>query len=99
MDFQSKLPNVGTTIFTVMSALAREHDAINLSQGFPNFDCSPKLKTLVYDYMQKGFNQYAPMAGAAPLREILAHKIQSLYNAKVDPNTEITITEADKLRF
>ena len=61
MNIQSKLPNVGTTIFTVMSALANECQAINLSQGFPNFDCSPDLQNLVTKYLQNGFNQYAPM--------------------------------------
>jgi len=92
MEFESKLPNVGTTIFTVMSALAREHDAINLSQGFPNFDCSPKLHNLVQEYMAKGHNQYAPMAGVPALREALAGKMKNLYSADVDANSEITIT-------
>ncbi len=91
MEFKSKLPNVGTTIFTVMSALAREHNAINLSQGFPNFDCSPKLHSLVQEYMAKGHNQYAPMAGVPVLREALAEKVKNLYGAEIDPNTEITI--------
>ncbi len=92
MEFESKLPRVGTTIFTVMSALAREHDAINLSQGFPNFDCSPKLHSLVQEYMTKGHNQYAPMAGVPALREALAGKIKNLYGTQVDANSEITIT-------
>jgi methionine transaminase len=92
MTIQSKLPNVGTTIFTVMSALAQEHDAINLSQGFPNFDSPEKLKRLVTQYMKKGMNQYAPMAGILPLRENLATKIHKLYNCPVNPQTEITIT-------
>ena len=91
MEFKSKLPNVGTTIFTVMSALAREHNAINLSQGFPNFDCSPKLHSLVQEYMTKGHNQYAPMAGVPVLREALAEKMKNLYGAQINPNTEITI--------
>jgi len=92
MEIKSKLPDVGTTIFTVMSALAREHEAINLSQGFPNFDCSPKLHNLVQEYMAKGHNQYAPMAGVANLREALAGKIKKLYGAPVDADSEITIT-------
>ena len=92
MNFQSKLPNVGTTIFTVMSSLANEHQAINLSQGFPNFDCAPELKNLVNKYLQNGFNQYAPMAGANVLLEKLAGKIEKLYGASVNPKTEITIT-------
>jgi methionine transaminase len=92
MTIQSKLPNVGTTIFTVMSALAQEHSAINLSQGFPNFDCPEKLKRLVTQYMKRGMNQYAPMAGVMDLREQLAYKIEKLYNCSVNPQTEITIT-------
>ncbi|MCB0553401.1 MAG: methionine aminotransferase [Phaeodactylibacter sp.] len=92
MQIQSKLPHVGTTIFTVMSALANEHGAINLSQGFPNFPSSEKLNGLVYEYMQKGFNQYAPMAGVPLLRERLAAKAKTLYGATINPDTEITIT-------
>jgi methionine aminotransferase len=89
---QSKLPHVGTTIFSVMSALAKEHKAINLSQGFPNFDCDDRLKALVYEQMQIGMNQYAPMAGVPVLRERLAQKIERLYGTVVDPGQEITIT-------
>ena len=92
MNFQSKSPNVGTTIFTVMSALANEHQAINLSQGFPNFDCAPELKNLVNKYLQNGYNQYAPMGGAYPLLEKLAQKINKLYDAVINPKTEITVT-------
>ena len=92
MTIESKLPNVGTTIFTVMSALAQEHGAINLSQGFPNFDCPEKLKRLVTQYMKKGMNQYAPMPGVLVLRENLAAKIEKLYNCPINPQTEITIT-------
>ncbi len=92
MNVHSKLPHVGTTIFSVMSALANEHGAINLSQGFPNFDCSDRLKKLVGKYMRKGFNQYAPMAGISDLRKVLAEKIETLYGLSVDPETEITIT-------
>ncbi len=92
MTIQSKLPNVGTTIFTIMSALAQEHGAINLSQGFPNFDCPEKLKRLVTLYMKRAMNQYAPMAGVLALREQLAYKIAKMYHCPVNPQTEITIT-------
>ncbi len=92
MLITSKLPNIGTTIFTVMSALANEHKAINLSQGFPNFDCSEKLKKLVEKYIQAGYNQYAPMPGVPALRRCLAEKIKNLYGADVDADAEITIT-------
>jgi methionine aminotransferase len=88
----SKLPNVGTTIFTVMSALAAQHKAINLSQGFPDFDCSETLKQLVNEAMEQGHNQYAPMPGIMPLREAIAQKISNLYGQNVNPDTEITIT-------
>ncbi|AUD05162.1 methionine aminotransferase [Spirosoma pollinicola] len=88
----SKLPNVGTTIFTVMSKLATETGAINLSQGFPGFDCSPELVSLVEHYMRKGFNQYAPMTGVPALREALAQKTFTQYNVVYDPDTEITVT-------
>ncbi len=88
----SKLPNVGTTIFTVMSALANEHQAINLSQGFPDFPSSERLIDLVTQAMQKGLNQYAPMPGAIPLRENIAKKIAHLYGVNVNPMDEITIT-------
>lgn len=92
MLITSKLPNVGTTIFTVMSALANEHKAINLSQGFPNFDCAGELKALVGKYMQEGYNQYAPMPGVPALRRQLADKIERLYGMQIDPDEEITIT-------
>jgi len=92
MQITSKLPNVGTTIFTVMSALANEHKAINLSQGFPNFSSSPRLHELVYKYMRKGYNQYPSMLGVPVLRERIAEKIEKLYNVPIDPQTEITIT-------
>ena len=92
MTIQSKLPNVGTTIFTVMSALAEQHKAINLSQGFPNFNCSETLQDLVHFYMKQGANQYAPMAGLPRLREVLAQKVENLYQRPTNPNTEITIT-------
>ncbi|MEO1627676.1 MAG: methionine aminotransferase, partial [Bacteroidota bacterium] len=77
---------------SVMSALAREHNALNLSQGFPNFDCPDELKDLVTHYMAQGYNQYAPMAGAPPLLEQLARKAHSLYGAQLDAQQEITIT-------
>ncbi len=88
----SKLPAVGTTIFSVMSKLAIENNAINLSQGFPDFNCSDKLIELVNHYMQKGFNQYAPMPGVIGLREQIAIMIEELYGTKYHPESEITIT-------
>ena len=88
----SKLPHVGTTIFAVMSALANECGAINLSQGFPNFDPPQGLRDLVTKYMNQGMNQYAPMPGVPALRDALAAKIQGLYGLPIDPQTEITIT-------
>lgn len=88
----SKLPNVGTTIFTVMGKLANEHSAINLSQGFPDFSCSEELIGLVNKYMVSGQNQYAPMEGLMPLRKILSEKTEALYSTTYDPETEITIT-------
>lgn len=88
----SKLPNVGTTIFTVMSALAASHQAINLSQGFPDYDCSDELKAMVNEAMQQGHNQYAPMPGLSQLRNAIAAKISRLYRQEVHPDTEITIT-------
>lgn len=92
MQLNSKLPNVGTTIFTTMSALAREHNAINLSQGFPDYDCSPKLRKLANHYVQHGFNQYAPMPGTPQLRERVAEIISFCYGYNYHPDTEITIT-------
>ena len=88
----SKLPNVGTTIFTVMSRLAQEHDAINLSQGFPDFDCAKELRDLVTKYLNAGLNQYPPMAGVMRLRERISEKIDALYGAKYDPEHEVTVT-------
>ncbi|MFN7087084.1 MAG: methionine aminotransferase [Burkholderiales bacterium] len=87
----SKLPAVGTTIFTVMSRLAAEHNAINLSQGFPDFDCAPELRALLAKYVGSGLNQYPPMAGVAPLREAIAEKVEALYGAVYDPEHEITV--------
>lgn len=92
MKLKSKLPDIGVTIFTRMTALANESNAINLSQGFPDFDVDPELTRLVYKYMQNGFNQYAPMHGVMPLRERIAEKTLKLYKAPYDPCTEITVT-------
>ena len=89
---KSKLPQVGTNIFTVMSSLAVEHNAINLGQGFPDFMMNENLVELVNRAMQKGNNQYVHMAGLPALRERLAEKIEGLYSTKIDPATEITIT-------
>jgi methionine aminotransferase len=91
-SIKSKLPKTGITIFSVMSALATEHGAINLAQGFPDFECSPKLVELVNHYMKAGFNQYAPMPGVIKLREKIAEKTQELYSATYNPETEITVT-------
>jgi methionine aminotransferase len=89
---QSRLPAVGTTIFTVMSALAASHGAVNLGQGFPDFDCDPKLLDAVDAAMRAGHNQYPPMTGVPALREAVAAKIESLYGRRYDPGSEITIT-------
>ncbi|WP_088708464.1 pyridoxal phosphate-dependent aminotransferase [Noviherbaspirillum denitrificans] len=89
---QSRLPKVGTTIFTVMSALAAEKGAVNLGQGFPDFDCDPALVDAVTQAMKAGFNQYPPMTGVPALREAIAAKIAALYGYAYDANTEITIT-------
>lgn len=86
-----KLPHVGTSIFAVMSAMANQYNAINLAQGFPDFDCSDELKDLVANAMKKGFNQYAPMPGLMALREQIALKTYELYSAQYHPETEITI--------
>lgn len=88
----SRLPQVGTTIFTVMSALAAEHGAVNLGQGFPDFDCDPRLADAVHDAMRAGHNQYPPMAGVGILRDAVARKIAQLHGHTYDPATEITIT-------
>lgn len=92
MDIRSKLPATGTTIFTVMSALATQHSAVNLGQGFPDFPMSEELTGLVAAAMKNGYNQYAPMPGWMPLRETIAEKIFRLYGRQVNPDTEITIT-------
>ena len=88
----SRLPQVGTTIFTVMSALAQQHDAVNLGQGFPDFDCDPSLLDAVDAAMRSGLNQYPPMTGVAALREAVSAKVAALYGHSYDPATEITIT-------
>jgi methionine transaminase len=88
----SKLPDIPTSIFSVMSALASEHQAVNLSQGFPGFPIDPHLSELVTYHMHGGKNQYAPMPGVPVLREALADKIQKLYGRSVDANQQITIT-------
>ena len=88
----TKLPKVGTTIFTVMSALATEHQAVNLGQGFPDFNCDPRLVEGVTSAMTQGLNQYPPMTGVPALREAVAAKVQAMYGRHYDPATEITIT-------
>lgn len=90
--FTSKLPDLPTSIFTVMSGLAKKHNALNLSQGFPNFNMDSTLINLVSKAMEEGYNQYAPMKGIYALREVISEKIESLYNAKYHPESEITIT-------
>ena len=92
MNIKSKLPEVGTTIFTVMSKLAADHKAINLGQGFPDFNPDSRLLELVTKAMADGFNQYPYMPGIASLREVIAHKISALYGYQYDPDNEITIT-------
>jgi methionine aminotransferase len=89
---ESKLPNVGTTIFTVMSALAVEKGAVNLGQGFPDFDCDPKLIDAVTAAMKSGFNQYPPMTGVPALRDAISKKIAALYGHTYDAAAEITVT-------
>jgi methionine aminotransferase len=89
---ESRLPDVGVSIFAVMSRLANEHGAINLSQGFPDFDCDPEIIATVHRYMLAGHNQYAPMPGVLALREALATKIERAYGARYDPVSEITVT-------
>ena len=88
----SRLPRVGTTIFTVMSTLASETGAVNLGQGFPDFDCDPALVNAVTSAMQAGHNQYPPMPGVLPLRQAMAAKVETLYGLRCDPLTEITVT-------
>ena len=89
---QTKFPSVGTNIFTIMSALATETGAVNLGQGFPDFECDPKLVQDVTDAMTRGLNQYPPMTGIPALREAVAGKIEAMYGRRYDPATEVTIT-------
>jgi len=91
-QLRSKLPSVGTTIFTVMSRLAAELGAINLSQGFPDFDCDPQLVDAVARHMREGRNQYAPMPGVLPLREAISAKYEHFHGRRYDPDTEVTVT-------
>lgn len=88
----SKLPEVGTTIFTVMSKMAQDFKAINLSQGFPDFEISSELQDLVTTYMRRGFNQYAPMPGVPDLLNSISRKITNTYGINVNPENEITVT-------
>jgi methionine aminotransferase len=92
MTLGSRLPDVGTTIFTVMSRLAADLGAINLSQGFPDFDCDPELVDAVMRHMRAGRNQYAPMQGVLPLREAISTKYEALYGRRYDPEAEVTVT-------
>ena len=92
LSVPAKLPGIGTSIFTVMSALANESGAINLSQGFPDYDPPAELIDLSCHYLRSGKNQYAPMAGVMELREKIAAKVAALYQRSVDPVQEITIT-------
>ena len=92
IQLESKLPDVGVTIFSIMSQLANHHQAINLCQGFPDFDAAPDLIQGVTDYMKTGNNQYAPMQGVPVLRRKIAEKVRELYHSDYDPDTEITVT-------
>ena len=92
IPINSKLPGTANTIFSVMTKLAEENQAINLSQGFPDFDTDPKLIAMVTDYMQKGYNQYAPMTGVPALRSLVAEKTNRLYHSDYNSDTEVTIT-------
>jgi methionine aminotransferase len=92
VQLQSKLPDVGTTIFTVMSGLANQHNAINLGQGYPDYPMSEELMNKVNEVMHMGWNQYVPMQGYMPLRESIAEKAEYLYGTKISPDTQITIT-------
>ncbi|MBS1631249.1 MAG: aminotransferase class I/II-fold pyridoxal phosphate-dependent enzyme, partial [Bacteroidetes bacterium] len=87
----SKLPGIGTTIFTVMSGLANQYKAINLGQGFPDYQMSERLMSKVNEVMRRGWNQYVPMQGYLPLRESIAEKVEFLYGTNISPDTQITI--------
>jgi len=92
MKIKAKLPEWGTSIFTIMSRMAVEHNAINLAQGFPDFNCNEELLELVYHFQKKGFNQYAPMQGVLNLRKAISEKIEKLYGRFYDIENEITVT-------
>jgi methionine aminotransferase len=92
LALRSRLPSVGTTIFTVMSKLAADLGAINLSQGFPDFDCDPALVDAVTRHMRAGLNQYPPMQGVPALRQAIAAKYAHFYGGTYDPDTEVTVT-------
>jgi methionine aminotransferase len=92
MRIETKLPKVGTTVFTVMSQLAVKHGAVNLGQGFPDFATPQRLRDKLEEAMRAGLNQYAPMTGIAALREQIARKVQVLYGRNVDPATDVTVT-------
>ena len=89
---QTKLPGTGTSIFAVMSGLANEYKAINLSQGFPDFEVSPALIDKIHHFMKKGYNQYAPMPGVPEFRRNIVKKVKEMYGAEYDADREITIT-------
>ena len=92
VQVESKLPDVGTTIFTTMSLLAQQHNALNLSQGFPDFDGHPYLKQRVAHYIEQGLNQYCPMSGYPALTAQIALKTQQCYQRSVDAASEVTVT-------
>lgn len=92
MDIDSRLPDIGTSIFTIMSKMAQDHGAINLSQGFPDFSIDEEIIRLVHQFMSAGHNQYAPMAGVPALREVISNVIKKSYQHAVDPEKEVTIT-------
>ena len=92
LSIKSKLPDVGTTIFSVMSQLALDHQAINLGQGFPEFNPDVKLLNLIDEAMRAGHNQYAPMPGIPSLRNQIAAKVNTLYGAQINPDTDVTVT-------
>ncbi|MET0231181.1 MAG: aminotransferase class I/II-fold pyridoxal phosphate-dependent enzyme, partial [Rhodanobacteraceae bacterium] len=91
MQIETKLPKVGTTIFTVMSQLAQEHKAVNLGQGFPDFDGPQAMRDALTAAMNAGRNQYAPMTGLPALRVEIAKKTEALYGRKVNPDTDVTV--------
>jgi len=92
LPIKSRLPDIGTTIFDIMTRMANENGAINLSQGFPDFDADPTLLALVHEFMVKGYNQYAPLAGIPPLRQMIADMVKRTYHCDVNWETDITVT-------